>query len=456
MSSKDSSDNLALAVNNVSKHYEIYATPQDRLKQTILRRKRFFKEFWALRNLSVDIKRGESVGIIGRNGSGKSTLLQIITGTLAPTEGEVRVFGRVAALLELGSGFNPEFTGRENVYLNASILGLSRAEIDAKYEDIVAFADIGQFIDQPVKTYSSGMMVRLAFAVQVQMEPDILIIDEALAVGDELFQRKCYSALADFHQSGGTLVFVSHAGGIVKELCDRAVLLDAGEMLMCADSRTTVDEYHRYIFANEQDRPALREQIKSKHSSLSGSRAAPDKSGPAPAQPAIKEADVADEYYAPEMISQCCVSYPSQVAVIRNQRITNADGKQLNHLVAMRRYRFSYEVEFMSGAKDVIFSMMVKSTTGLELGGNTSAKLGRGIPFVTAGELYRVVFEFSSFLTPGVFYLNCGVNGSSENHEGMLARLVDCVVFRMLPRDDSLRSGYVDFECVPVVEKVNP
>ena len=225
-----SDEDIVLSVRNISKCFEMYEKPVHRLWQTFFAgKKRFYKEFWALKDISFDVRRGECIGIIGRNGAGKSTLLQIITGTLAATGGEVKVKGRVAALLELGSGFNPEFTGRENVYLNASILGLTRKEIDERYDDIVRFADIGEFMSQPVKTYSSGMMVRLAFAVQIMVDPDILIVDEALAVGDAFFQQKCMRFLKKFCEDH-TVLFVSHDTGAVTALCNRAILLSKGSV----------------------------------------------------------------------------------------------------------------------------------------------------------------------------------------------------------------------------------
>lgn len=229
-----SSDDIAIRVSNLSKRYEIYASPRDRLKQFVLPHLRryagksfvqYFREFWAIKNVSFEIKKGETVGIIGRNGSGKSTLLQMICGTLTPTSGHIQTNGRIAALLELGSGFNPEFTGRENVYMNASVLGLSYLEIEARFNKIVEFADIGDFIDQAVKTYSSGMYVRLAFAVIAHVDADILVVDEALAVGDIFFQQKCMRYLRGFQSNGGTVVFVSHDTGAVVNLCNRAILL---------------------------------------------------------------------------------------------------------------------------------------------------------------------------------------------------------------------------------------
>ncbi|HBE34999.1 MAG TPA: ABC transporter ATP-binding protein, partial [Cyanobacteria bacterium UBA11368] len=223
---------IAIAINNVSKCFKRYANPADRLKELLLPGTVKAKEFWALRDVSVKIPKGKTIGIVGRNGSGKSTLLQIIAGILTPTRGEVQAQGRIAALLELGSGFNPEFTGRQNVFFNGQLLGLSYQEIEARYDAIAAFADIGDFIDQPVKTYSSGMFVRLAFAVATSVEPDILVVDEALSVGDEAFQRKCFARIQAIKDRGGTILFVSHSPTSVVSLCDSAILMDRGELLL--------------------------------------------------------------------------------------------------------------------------------------------------------------------------------------------------------------------------------
>ena len=255
-----SSDEIVVHVESVSKRYEMYDTPRDRMKQFVLPRLRrvaglgqreYFREFWALRDVDFDVRRGESVGILGRNGSGKSTLLQIVTGTLAPTEGRVEVKGRVAALLELGSGFNPEFTGRENVYLNAALLGFTADEVDRKFDAIAAFADIGDHLDQPVKTYSSGMLVRLAFAVQVQVEPDILIVDEALAVGDALFQKRCFQRIEKLVSDGMSLLFVSHDQESVRTLTSRCLLLSNGRQMDWGSSANVVLHYRRLLHEEE-------------------------------------------------------------------------------------------------------------------------------------------------------------------------------------------------------------
>lgn len=251
-----------ISVQNVSKAYRIWATPAQRLISPVcaqlgdllpgtlgagLKRQAQagYRDFFALRDISFEVKRGESVGIIGRNGSGKSTLLQIIAGTLQPTKGEVRVNGRVAALLELGSGFNPEFTGRENVYLNGVVLGLTRREVDARYDEITDFADIGDFIDQPVKIYSSGMMLRLAFAVQTAVEPDVLIIDEALSVGDAPFQAKCFARIRSLQGKGCTILFVSHDVGTVQTFCQQAVWLSQGVAQAQGAAREVCGAYNR-------------------------------------------------------------------------------------------------------------------------------------------------------------------------------------------------------------------
>jgi lipopolysaccharide transport system ATP-binding protein len=255
-----SSNHFAIRVSNLSKCYEIYANPIDRLKQFVLPRllrltgkqpNQYFREFWALNDVSFEVKKGETVGIIGRNGSGKSTLLQMICGTLSPTSGSIQTNGRIAALLELGSGFNPEFTGRENVYMNASVLGLSNDEIDTRFDDIVAFADIGDFIEQPVKTYSSGMMVRLAFAVIAHVDADILVVDEALAVGDAFFTQKCMRFLRDFMKMG-TVLFVSHDTGSIKNLCKYAVWLEKGHVIQEGSPKEVCELYLEAFYEAQQ------------------------------------------------------------------------------------------------------------------------------------------------------------------------------------------------------------
>ena len=238
-------DEVVIRVNNLGKCYRIYDSPKDRLKQALWRgRRQYYREFWALQNVTFEVRRGETLGIIGRNGSGKSTLLQLICGTLTPSEGSLQTHGRVAALLELGSGFNPEFTGRENVAINARLLGLSEKEVNEKFEEIVEFSEIGQFIDQPVKTYSSGMFVRLAFAIASHSDPDILIVDEALSVGDFAFQNKCIIRIKQLREKGMTLVFVSHDLSTLQLICDRAIWIHEGQLKAMGDPVKTCQDYY--------------------------------------------------------------------------------------------------------------------------------------------------------------------------------------------------------------------
>ncbi len=247
------SSSAIISLSEISKCYQIYESPRDRLMQMLLRgRKKLYREFWALRGVSFDVAKGEAVGILGRNGSGKSTLLQIIAGTLAPTSGKVEVGGVITALLELGSGFNPDFTGRENVYLNGSILGLSMEDMDEKFDKIASFADIGEFLDQPVKTYSSGMYVRLAFAVQACVDPQVLIVDEALSVGDEKFQRKCFDHIEKLRSDGCSILLVTHATATVEKFCQKAILLHKGAVHGIGPAKDIVDQYHALLYSDDK------------------------------------------------------------------------------------------------------------------------------------------------------------------------------------------------------------
>ncbi len=264
MSFDSSSAHAAIRVSNLSKCYQLYNHPKDRLKQFIWRGKRqYFRELWALRDINFNVKQGEVVGIVGQNGSGKSTLLQLVCGTLTATSGEMQVSGRIAALLELGAGFNPEFTGRENVFMSAAILGLSQYEIAERIDEIIKFSGIGDFIDQPVKTYSSGMYVRLAFSVAINVDPDILVIDEALSVGDGAFSRKSFNRIMQMRDAGKTILFCSHSLFQVESLCTRALWINNGQLMMDGDSAQVVSAYQAFLDKNllDSDEPVVTDKI---------------------------------------------------------------------------------------------------------------------------------------------------------------------------------------------------
>ena len=265
------SSEVSIKVENLSKCYQIYEKPRDRLMQMIMRgKKQFYREFWALRDVSFSVERGETVGIIGRNGSGKSTLLQMICGTVSPTSGVVNTRGRVAALLELGAGFNTEFTGRENVLLNAAILGFPKDQMEARMKEVLAFSELGDFLDQPVKTYSSGMYSRLAFSIAIHVDPDILIVDEALAVGDARFVAKCMRRIKDIQEQGATILFVSHDVGSVRTLCKRALWLDKGRLIEQGDVFPITGGFMEFMFKDDdREEDSVREEITAEQKKLS-------------------------------------------------------------------------------------------------------------------------------------------------------------------------------------------
>jgi lipopolysaccharide transport system ATP-binding protein len=416
--------------------------------------------FWALKGVTLQVPRGETWGIVGRNGSGKSTLLQIIAGTLQPTSGDVAVHGRVAALLELGSGFHPEFTGRENVFFQGQIQGCSRDEVLAKLDAIIAFAGIGDFLDQPVKTYSSGMMLRLAFAVTITLDPDILIVDEALAVGDEAFQRKCFARIRTLRDQGCTVLFVSHSGQHVIELCDKAMLLDAGDQMLVGRPKEVVGWYHKLLFAPHEQTESIRDEIRKLHTGAAAN-------GPLTGVPAggggkgqsadgtdngaAVHAPVVGDDYDPNLIPQSTIRYPSQGAQIVEPRMQRLDGSPVNVLVRGQTYRYTYDVNFSDSRMQVRFGMMLKTTTGLELGGGVSHPVQRAVDYVAAGATYRVSFEFRCLLQAGIYFANAGVSALTPDGEIYLHRLVDAVMFRVKPEAESRVTGLVDFCIEPAV-----
>lgn len=451
------SSNIAIKVENVSKSYQIYETPRDRLKQFVIpklqrlaqqKSKQYFKEFSALNNISFEVKKGETIGIVGRNGSGKSTLLQIICGTLSQSSGTVRTSGRIAALLELGSGFNPEFTGRENVYMNAAVLGLSKQETDARFSSIEAFADIGDFIEQPVKTYSSGMQLRLAFAVSVSVDPEILIVDEALAVGDEAFQRKCFARIETIKKNGGTILFVNHGAQAIVQLSDRAILMDNGEIIYSGRPKTVVHQYQRLVNASPQENDNIRQQIISLQPSLQQIDMTQQEcaTGIQTDKTVLEStAEIVQDGYDPNFISQSLVSLEERGACIRDSRLTTIHGNPVNLLTMGKRYIFEYQVDFTTDTHNVGFGCGVRTTSGLMLAGASTfyAKKER-YSLISAGQTKHVSFEFTCNLLPGTYFWQCGVRGFIADEDIYLHRLLDVICFRVLVEENSILTGHFD------------
>jgi lipopolysaccharide transport system ATP-binding protein len=450
MSSEDSS----IIVEGLGKRYEIYAQPSDRLKQMVLPRldrlvgrnpRVCFKEFWALRDVSFGVQRGETVGIIGRNGSGKSTLLQLICGTLHPTLGSVSVHGRIAALLELGAGFNVEFTGRENVYLSGLLYGIPEGELQKRFQSIVEFADIGDFIDQPVKTYSSGMYVRLAFAIIAHLDADTLVIDEALSVGDARFTQKCMRFLRDF-QKRGTLLFVSHDAGAVINLCQRAIWLEKGSAVMDGPARLVVESYLAEQHA--ADRSAVREavQVRSpKGPNVRTSEAA--KSGHAePEAPCLgsggglsrKSIEIFE--FDPNGISG---EFGAGAARIERVALRGANGEVLGSVSGGEVVDLVIEATAAAQMESPIFGFYVKDRLGQQLfGDNTYLAYRHKSVLARQGAKLRARFRFRMPVLPvGDYTVDAAIaTGTQEDHTQQ-HWIRDALVFKA--SDSSMRHGLV-------------
>lgn len=438
-----SADDIVISVRNVGKMYYLYERPLDRLKQAFLwGRKKLYREFWALRDVSFEVKRGETVGIIGRNGAGKSTLLQIIAGTLAPTTGEVLVNGRVAALLELGSGFNPEFTGRENVYLNGAIWGFSRKEMDERFDEIAAFADIGQFIEQPVKLYSSGMFVRLAFAVQAFVSKEVLVVDEVLAVGDEAFQRKCMAALERFRDNGGTVLLVSHDTQTIVRQCERCLLLSHGELLVDDDSKSVTDLYQRLMYSDAQEFAEIlvtlrqhglqhvrKRSQKETETQAQIQETAHDRNGQ------LKHRVGPLDWFDPNLPKTNEVTYGNGDAEIIDYGVYNQQGERVNVLTMGRRYEWVYKVQFYRDAYNVHFGMMLKTADGLDVAGIATDRENILFECIPASSLMEARFSIKLNIVPGTYFLNAGVMGTVDGERVYLHRRVDVDMIRVLPCD---------------------
>ena len=383
-----------VTVDGVSKRYLIYDRPQDRLWQGLFRgRRQFFRDFWALHPTSFEVRRGETVGIIGPNGSGKSTLLQIVCGTLAPTSGSVTVRGRLAALLELGSGFNPEFTGRENVYLNGTILGLSRTQIDARFDRMAAFADIGAFIDQPVKTYSSGMVVRLAFAVIAHVDADLLVVDEALAVGDALFTQKCMRFLRAF-QERGSILFVSHDTSAVLNLCQRAIWLDRGTCVDAGPAKLVVQSYMRANIEAAQRADGLAGPTTG---AVPLAASAPAVASPTSALGAGSSADAAGgEAPAATLFDAQAPSFGANGATIQAVELLDDDGQPNAAWRGGERVTLRVRIMARQDLDDPIVGFHVKDRLGQVLFGENTCAISEGAPTpLRAGERGVASFSFT-------------------------------------------------------------
>lgn len=461
-------NDIVISTKNLFKIYRLYNAPQDRLKEALHpRRRKYHKDFYALKDISLEIKRGEVIGIVGKNGSGKSTLLKIISKVLTPTNGEVMVKGKISSLLELGSGFNPELTGMENIFFYGTILGFSEDKIKSRLADIIEFADIGDFIYQPLKTYSSGMRARLAFAVAINVDPDILILDEVLAVGDALFRRKCYARMEQFFKGQKTVLFVSHSVSDVNELCTKAVLIDQGEIILEGPTKEVTTQYERLLFAKPQDQLMIRNAIKvfqfTENHNSDPSVITNNKTIPSIEQPNKSEArkeelarpsEIKNEsksYYLPDLISKSRLEYRNYNVDISNISIRNLHGKIVNVLIPGEEYELSYEVQFGIPAKGISFGMMFKTEKGMVLSGSTSHKSGLSLMDADEGQTICVKWKFVCNLLNGMYYTNIGILSFVEGERITLNRIVDALVFKVYNSDISNYNGLVFFNQQPEI-----
>ena len=405
----------AISIENVNKIYKLYPRPVDRIIDTFhLMPWKKYSEHHALKDVSFTVGKGETVGIIGTNGSGKSTILKIITGVLHQNSGEVKVDGRISALLELGAGFNSEYTGMENIYLNGTMIGFSKEEIDAKLQDILDFADIGEFVYQPVKTYSSGMFVRLAFAIAINIEPEILIVDEALSVGDVFFQAKCYRKFDDFKKMGKTILFVSHDLSSISKYCDRVILLNQGEKLGEGSPKEMIDAY-KQVLVGQYSKEASDDQAKSEVEA------------------------VINKGLNPETLE-----YGSKKAKITSCHITDEQGRDTTAIIKGNEFTIHMEVEAIENLQAPIFAFSIKNIKGTEITGTNTMFEKAFLDKMAAGEKKEITFKQRMTLQGGEYLLSLGLTGYEGSDFTVYHRLYDVINITVISDKDTV--GFYDME----------
>lgn len=421
---------IAIRVDNLSKIYKLYHKPTDRLKET-LGMKVPVREHYALNNVSFDVYKGETVGIIGTNGSGKSTILKIITGVLNPSGGDVTVNGRISALLELGAGFNMEYSGLENVYLNGTMIGFSREEIDARLDAILSFADIGDFIYQPVKTYSSGMFVRLAFAVAINIEPEILIVDEALSVGDVFFQAKCYRKFEDFKKMGKTILFVSHDLGSISKYCDRVVLLNQGVKMDEGAPKAMVDLYKRLLVHQEEEAREAAEEKEEKAE-----------------EPVLQ---VQGGCWKDSLVTNPEVlEYGEKQAEVVDFAVMDQSGRITNTVEKGTRFTIRMKVAFREKVEDPIFAYTLKDLKGTEITGTNTMFEKVNVDTQNPGDIREITFVQQMDLQGGEYLISFGCTGYRDGEFHVYHRLYDACNITVVSVKNTV--GYYDMNSKVTVE----
>ena len=421
--------NTAVSLQNISKVYKLYDKPIDRLKESLHPlKKKYHKDFYALKNINLEIKKGEVLGIVGVNGAGKSTLLKIISGVLTPTSGRVNIHGRINAILELGSSLKPEMTGRENIRLNLQINGIEK-DREKITDEIIEFADIGEHIDQPIKSYSSGMKARLGFGIATSTDPDVLIVDEVLAVGDVLFQRKCYSRIEKLFKDGKTVIFVSHSAQSVVEFCSRAILLYDREIIMDDTPKKVTDYYQKLVFSKNKQK--VLDEINGKVEIKEQEQK----------QGIKKEIDVNKEFYLADLKSKQQFEKNFEVEIY-DVKILDKNYKKVNILKTGEKYIYTYKVKFLNNYKNISFGMHIKTLQGFALTSSALHKKKEYIEEVCENDIYEVKWDFKCNLLENNYLTNAGVfinNGSN------ISRIVDAYMFKV-KTEDYFKVGVLDLE----------
>lgn len=446
-------DNIAIQVTDVEKVYKLYDKPSDRLKEALgIGRGKHHTEHRALKGVNLTIRQGECVGIIGTNGSGKSTILKIITGVLNPTRGSVTVNGRISALLELGAGFNNEYNGIENIYLNGTMIGFTEKEIDEKLDSILEFADIGEYVYQPVKTYSSGMFVRLAFAVAININPEILIVDEALSVGDVFFQAKCYHKFEEFKEMGKTIVFVSHDLSSISKYCDRVVLLNQGSKLGEGSAKEMIDTYKQVLVGQYAAPEPEHERLLDDEQLRNAAKGAKDKGVQTAVSSAAEQSEPAEGAAAsgiaenPELLE-----YGSKKAVIKEYYITDDKGVITSAILKGNQFTIHMRVHMAEDLQAPIFAFTIKNVRGTEITGTNTMFEKAFLEPVAAGETYEVNFTQEMNLQGGEYLLSLGVTGYEEDDFTVYHRLYD--VLNLTVISDKNTVGFYDMNSKIEVQK---
>jgi lipopolysaccharide transport system ATP-binding protein len=438
---------IAISLTDISKVYKLYNKHIERLKEAIHPfKKRYHREFYALKNINIKVKKGEIIGIVGRNGSGKSTLLQIISGVRTPSTGKCVVNGNISALLELGGGFNPELTGIENIYLNGTIKGFSRKEMDERLDDILSFAEIGDFVFQPVKTYSNGMRARLGFAAAAYIDPDILILDEVLAVGDELFKRKCFAKMEEFFKAGSTVLYVSHNLNTINEICTRALFLDRGEIILEGQPKQVTQYYQRLLFAKPEKMAKIRKEIleiylhKEKRKEFASLTAEAEKKQEIHQHVTVKGREhgprkIDHAYFIAGFEPKSTIVNKNDDVEIFNIQIKTISGKRVNVLVTNEEYIFSFKVRFNTAVENFAFTWNIKNRRGRPLSGVRYPGKNNSLTKAGKNQIYFMEWKFKCGLLRDTYYIDIGVVKLEKGVKKVVSSLNDASVFKVQGQD---------------------